>query len=764
MITIDNKYNSSNLLFSIPVHEKQDIVNNTIENIFNFNPNCKIILHINKTFNIFDENLSNYHNLYFNKTNITYNKGHDLLSYHISNFNYCINNQIEFEYFIFCASNELFIKEGAIEYIEKYKNGTQIILQNNDLNIDWHNFKKNIENNDCILMLFKKLNNNNLCGGQAEGQFYQKNIFQKICDLYLTITNNNSIYLPFEAEEIIPQTIFHSYELDYASPITLQNYTNNIEFTIEYIKQLIDNTIIQTSTIKNQLISPHLNQSSKNIYSIKRVDREFNKIRKYLSKKGFILNFEKYIYNTYYYSYNSSLFIQENNEIYFNKKLNGICDFQWFGFFVKKGNYLLNFDFKTNKFINPFYNCGLKIHYPSNYIITNIFDNYKINTYQHISIPIHINIDQNIIFIFDDYPKSFDINFKNIELKENIIIKNEKKNIILVLYKNNNNKNENYLNIKNYIIDVFQQIYNVYIIALTYTNSNNEKYILKNFYPHDIHYSKSIITFKSIIEYTKQFIHKNNIDFQFIIVSNIDMIYLHSISDLKLIINKINFLSYTTNNNTIDIDYNFCLIPNQLFNIFNNFESNTIYSFLNKNSIHYNLLINDFYYANNQIVSFQKPKVCIKNNGFLFEQKYEKHILYYNNHCFLKKMNNNHFYFFKKYTNNYQEFIWFGYNYKFNKEEKLNIKMKVIFEIKINSTIELNKLNGLNNNVGLKTHYPIHYYHDFLKNIKNNENNEFQFFEFIIEIEKKNQFIIFNFDNYLNEIELEIKNFKILIQ
>ena len=47
MITINNKYNSSDLLFSIPVHEKQDIVNNTVENIFHFNPNSKIILHIN---------------------------------------------------------------------------------------------------------------------------------------------------------------------------------------------------------------------------------------------------------------------------------------------------------------------------------------------------------------------------------------------------------------------------------------------------------------------------------------------------------------------------------------------------------------------------------------------------------------------------------------------------------------------------------------------------------------------------------------------
>ena len=44
MITINNKYDSSDLLFSIPVHERQDIINNTVENIFNFNPNSDMAL------------------------------------------------------------------------------------------------------------------------------------------------------------------------------------------------------------------------------------------------------------------------------------------------------------------------------------------------------------------------------------------------------------------------------------------------------------------------------------------------------------------------------------------------------------------------------------------------------------------------------------------------------------------------------------------------------------------------------------------------
>ena len=49
-INLDNKFDSESLLFSIPVHEKHDIINNQIENILNNNPRCKIIIHANKSF------------------------------------------------------------------------------------------------------------------------------------------------------------------------------------------------------------------------------------------------------------------------------------------------------------------------------------------------------------------------------------------------------------------------------------------------------------------------------------------------------------------------------------------------------------------------------------------------------------------------------------------------------------------------------------------------------------------------------------------
>jgi hypothetical protein len=154
-IKISSIYNSSKLLFSIPIHENQDIINNQIENILNFNPNSKIILHVNKHFNKFNDSLTNYQNVYINSNRFTYEYGTGLLWIHINNFLEAIKLNIFFEYFIIISSNEMFIKYGLNSYIDKNKNGTQMVKF--DHNNDWHNFHKNIENQNDIIKLLKDI-------------------------------------------------------------------------------------------------------------------------------------------------------------------------------------------------------------------------------------------------------------------------------------------------------------------------------------------------------------------------------------------------------------------------------------------------------------------------------------------------------------------------------------------------------------------------------------------------------------------------------
>jgi hypothetical protein len=285
---INNSYNSSDLLFSIPVHEKQDIINNQIENILNFNPGSNIILHINKTFKSFNNSLTKYDNVYVNSFSLNYEYAKGLLLIHINNFLEAVRLKINFKYFIILSSNEMFIKYGLISYIEKYKNGLQIVEF--DKNIDWHNFHKNIEKDSTMINMMKELNINTIYGGQTEGQFYEKYIFEVISDIYLKYFGKNELN-NFETEEIVIQTIFKSFNINYGKPFTLQNYSNKINYDINFIENIItNNIIIPDNTIKDTLISPHVNEDASSIFSLKRIDRTFNNLRNYISRKGFILN------------------------------------------------------------------------------------------------------------------------------------------------------------------------------------------------------------------------------------------------------------------------------------------------------------------------------------------------------------------------------------------------------------------------------------------------------------------------------------------
>ena len=169
-------YQNKTLLFSIPVHEKQDIIHNQIENILHFNPGSKIILHLNQSYSDFIPENCVYQNVYFHQTKITYTHGRDLFAFHIANFLYCIQQNVIFDFFVLSASNEMFFKKGSIQYIEEYKNGLQMV--DFDSENQWHNFHKDIERLPDIITLLDKLKLPCFCGGQAEGQFYEKKIFQ----------------------------------------------------------------------------------------------------------------------------------------------------------------------------------------------------------------------------------------------------------------------------------------------------------------------------------------------------------------------------------------------------------------------------------------------------------------------------------------------------------------------------------------------------------------------------------------------------------
>ena len=776
---INNLYNSSNLLFSIPVHEKQDIINNQIENILNYNPNSNIILHINKSFKSFNSNLTCYKNVYINSVSLNYEYAKGLLLIHINNFLEGIRQNINFKYFIILSSNEMFIKYGLIHYIEKYKNGLQIVQF--DKNIEWHNFHKNIEKDDAIINMLDELNLNTFYGGQTEGQFYEKDIFQKISNIYFKhfgIKELNN----FETEEIVIQTIFKSFNIEYSLPFTLQNYSNSLNFNEKFINNIINNNvIIPNNNINSTLISPHVNNDATSIFSIKRIDRSFNNLRNIISRKGFILNKDIFQLNTYYYSNNSTIILYHKYHIHFEKKKDFKKDFHWFGFELDEGFYNFNFDIKIEKKLlntNNLKNIGLKIHKPYELIYNFFLEDLPIDTWKNIKIPLHIKYKQNIIFIFDDYLDDLSLEIKNFNFN---YTNNKKENIALLLYENNNeNNNENndyvinYTNIKQLIIDPLSNIYNIFIFGSLY-NLNKSNNLINCYKP----CSTLLLENKNIneiftlnIDNINYFKNKLNINFNFLLTFSLDSIFKKSITEFNFFVNKFNFISYHIPyyNNKISNSYDFMSIPfiyiDNFYNLLkeninNNDICYSIYHYLTENidKNNFNFIFDDNY-SNNMRTPLIKYLSDINNvninNGYLFDKKYFNNIFYYNNYSKMLKNNENEFYFYKNKMLKYEDYQWIG-TY-LNDIENLDIteNISISFDIKLIKTMK-----NASSNFGLKIHDPIIYFNDWVNNCIINK-----YVNILIntQINKKSQYIILNFDNYLDEIEFYIKNFKIILE
>jgi hypothetical protein len=777
-INIDDSFNSSDLLFSIPIHENQDIINNQIENIFNYNPNSNIILHVNKSFKSFNNSLTSYKNVYINSVSLDYKYGKGLLLIHINNFLEAINLNINFKYFIIVSSNEMFIKYGLINYIEKFKNGLQLVKF--DKNINWHNFHKNIEKDKTVITMINELNLNTIYGGQTEGQFYQKYIFQKISDIYLKYFGNKELN-NFETEEILVQSIFKSFNIDHTKPFTLQNYSNNLLFDINFIDNIINNSIIiPDNYIKTTLVSPHINCDSTSIFSIKRIERSFNNIRNYISKKGFILNKDIFQLNTLYYSNNSSIIFYNKNHIQFDKKKDK-KDFNWFGFEVNEGFYYLNFDIKIKKNLNikNIKNIGLKIHKPYSLIYNFFLEDLNINIWKNIIIPLHIKNKQIIIFIFDDYLDELSIQFKNFNF--NYVNKNNKDNIALLLYENyneniNNDYTINYTNIKKLIIDPLSTIFNIYIFSSLY-NVNKLNNLINCYKPCSI----LLLENKNInekfilnIDNINYFKNKVNINFNFLLTFSLDSIFKKSIKEFNFFLNKFNFISYHIPyyNNKISNSYDFMSIPypyiKYLYDLLKDNINNqdicySIYHYLsqNINKNIFNFIIDDNYKTNirTPLIKYLSDINDINiNDGFFFDKKYLNNIFYYNKYSKILKNIDNEFYFYKKKMSKSEDFQWIGIF--LNDIESFNINENITISFDIKFTEIMKNINLNNNNFGLKIHYPIIYLNDWIIQCKIDE-----YINIIVnsKIIKKSQYIILNFDNYLDEIEFYIKNFKIIL-
>lgn len=197
-----------NIVFSIPIHEKFEVVVDQVLNFFCFNPNCAIVFHISQGFNYkgssiskerFIDIINGIGNVYLNPESVRTGLG-DIIQAHISNYNF-IKNIADFKYFSMCASNELFVKPGLYEYINKFDCGVKL------LDIDQHKFNDwtpgiKAKEDEVLTNYLKNKGIDKIYGSHIEGSYYKKDLFDEIVNEIAGFYDYKTMSNAYPREEI----------------------------------------------------------------------------------------------------------------------------------------------------------------------------------------------------------------------------------------------------------------------------------------------------------------------------------------------------------------------------------------------------------------------------------------------------------------------------------------------------------------------------------------------------------------------------------
>ncbi len=273
------------ILFSLPVHERPDIVEGQISNIARYCPGAAVAIHVSPVFTgdmAAFKALEKTPGVFVNPNRLPTALGKGLFHVHAVNFLHGMQCQPATDTVALISSNEMFVRDSLTDYIVPFQAGAQIELF--DPLTDWHLFHRGVEREPHVQALLTYLGLPAIFGGQAEGLFFPTVLFAEMVKLYLRFFGPE--FSGFETEEILPQTIMAKF-LDgrpISPPFTLQNYCHRFEIDRALIARVrAGHGYIFAQRNAGCLRSPHIGSNDlSSVFSVKRVPREDCEIRRFI--------------------------------------------------------------------------------------------------------------------------------------------------------------------------------------------------------------------------------------------------------------------------------------------------------------------------------------------------------------------------------------------------------------------------------------------------------------------------------------------------
>lgn len=194
------------IVISVPVHEKPEVIMDQIANFQYYVPGSIVILHINKQFynRYSDCKLRKIKNVIINPEHLEIQWG-DIIEAHISNYKYLREKEEKFDYWLFHASNDMYICKGISQYMSNYKAGFFKHYIYSDETLWWPG--KCALKDKRLQEIMKQCGQTEIVASQIEGSFYRKDIMDQIFDILLNKHYDKTSDIFYPREEVYFSTI-----------------------------------------------------------------------------------------------------------------------------------------------------------------------------------------------------------------------------------------------------------------------------------------------------------------------------------------------------------------------------------------------------------------------------------------------------------------------------------------------------------------------------------------------------------------------------
>ena len=229
------------ICISIPVHERPDVIRDQILNFRFYLPNCIIVLHKSRNFietvshGSFDD-LAKIEGVFVNPVSLpTWSRWGSFAHVHNSNFEFAHKN-LDFDYFCLHASNDMFVKAGAKDYIARFDCGNHNALLEKDSG--WALAEKIFADPD-LKKIMESVNLQDICGSQVEGMFFRREIFAEMIKIIERFYDFSNVDLNYERAEVYYPTLARKFATSFGMPYVFSSVVANIPENLFEVVELI---------------------------------------------------------------------------------------------------------------------------------------------------------------------------------------------------------------------------------------------------------------------------------------------------------------------------------------------------------------------------------------------------------------------------------------------------------------------------------------------------------------------------------------------